>query len=169
MRLSSLSQLKLFKAAFSERSGTDSLVFSSDVFDGLLLRLKTAVKSALAGASTSDQRKAVYANIFGLNRTPFSWQLRNLCEGVRMPVADDEIDRFVASRNKLVHEGHFYCERATDEERVKLAPLATLQAEWFWLLHFVDRLFLRAIDYERTYIDWSTPSQPVPRQLSPAA
>jgi hypothetical protein len=69
-----------------------------------------------------------------------------------MPSYDDEIARFVMSRNKLVHEGHFYCERATDQERARVTPLSTVYSEWFWLLHFVDRLFLRAIGYEGKYL-----------------
>lgn len=86
-----------------------------------------------------------------------------------MPVSsdEDEIKRFVAARNKLVHEGHFYCERVTDRERTKVASFATPKAEWFWLLHFVDRLFLRALGYEGQYVDWSTPSKPDVRELRP--
>ena len=161
--------VEMFKAAFLDKSESDSLVFSPEKFDSLLPKLKVAVKGVLDGVSAADERKAVYANFFGLNRIPFPWQLRDLCEAVRMLVGSDEINRFVASRNKLVHEGYFYCERATEQERTRLAPLPTLEAEWFWLLHFVDRLFLRAIDYEGTYIDWSIPTSRTSRQLSPAA
>ncbi len=161
--------VEMLKASFLDKSGSDPLIFSSDKLDGLRPKLQAAIKKVLSDTSAADQRDAVYANIRGLNRTPFRRQLQDLCKAVRMPVDNDEIKRFVASRNKLVHEGHFYCERATEQERAELAPLPSLQSEWFWLLHFVDRLFLRAIDYEGMYIDWSIPTSRTPRQLSPAA
>jgi hypothetical protein len=82
-----------------------------------------------------------------------------------MSLSADELERFVASRNKLVHEGHFYCERATDQESAKIRPLQDVRSEWFWLLHFVDRLFLRALGYEGPYIDWSSPNNPSPKRL----
>ena len=160
--------VEMLKAEFVERSGARPLVFSDEEFDALVPELKRALRGVIVN-STADQRKDVYANVLGLNRIPFSSQLRELCAAVRMAGPDEEVRRFVASRNKLVHEGHFYCERATEREKARLPPLLTVQLEWFWLLHFVDRLFLRAIGYEGTYLDWSIPSSPIPRQLGPVA
>lgn len=160
--------VEMLKAEYADKSGAHSLIFPPKDFGVLVPKMKKTVKDVFVN-STADQRAEVYANMSNLNRTPFSSQLRQLCAAVRMPVQEEEINRFVASRNKIVHEGRFYCERATDKERAKLAPLPTLQSEWFWLLHFVDRLFLRAIGYEGTYIDWSNPSSPTRRQLSPNA
>ncbi len=72
-------------------------------------------------------------------------------------MVQEDLRRFVASRNRLVHEGCFYSEKASGMERGGLRPLGSLQEEWFWLVHFVDRLVLAAIGYYGEYIDWSRP------------
>jgi hypothetical protein len=160
--------VEMLKAGYLDRIGSSGLVLDEDDFESRLPRLKTAIKPALDGL-TSKQRKNVYGNLRGLNRVAFASQLQLLCDAIRMPLEPGDLGRFVASRNKLVHEGHFYCEKSTERERAKVPPLPSVTHEWFWLLHFVDRLFLRAVGYEGQYIDWSTPGSPALRHLSPGA
>ncbi len=160
--------VEMLKAGHLDRIGSSGLILDEDDFEDRLPQLQTAIKSALAGL-TSNQRKSVYGNLRGLNHVAFATQLQLLCDSVRMPLESDDLGRFVASRNKLVHEGHFYCEKSTERERAKVPPLPSVTHEWFWLLHFVDRFFLRAVGYEGPYIDWSTPGSPAPRHLSPGA
>jgi hypothetical protein len=149
--------VEMLKAEFMTLSGLPSDIVSPETFDAVVPGLKTAVKEGLPGSARKEQRDALYSNILGLNRTPFATQLQRLCSAVQMPLATGELKRFVYSRNKLVHEGGFYCERATNDEKAKLQPLPDVFSEWFWLLHFVDRLFLRSINYEGPYINWSKP------------
>lgn len=151
--------VEMLKAEFMTLSGSSPDIVSPEAFDAVVPKLRKAVKQALPG-STPKERAALYSNISGLNRTPFASQLQHLCSVVRMPIAAEELKRFVYSRNKLVHEGRFYCERATNDEKAKLQPLPDVLSEWFWLLHFVDRLFLRSINYEGPYINWSKLGQP---------
>jgi hypothetical protein len=160
--------VEMLKAEYATIEGGDFLIVPRRDFDARVPALKKALKTGLPN-STPEQRCAIYSNLKGVNRTPFSLQLQRLCAAVQMSLSKDELDRFVASRNKLVHEGHFYCERATDQESAKLRPLPDVRSEWFWLLHFVDRLFLRALGYEGPYIDWSSPGNPSPRHLLPSA
>ena len=49
---------------------------------------------------------------------------------------EEDVRRFVGSRNKLVHEGRFYCEVASEKERSALPPLQDPTHEYYWL---VDR------------------------------
>lgn len=156
--------VEMFKAEFVEKLAGPSWALPREEFAQMMPKFKEAIRGLLPG-STAEQRRSINANLLGLNRIPFSTQLRELCEAVGMSLENEGLSRFVASRNKLVHEGRFYCERATEEEKRRLTPLPRPVDEWFWLVHFVDRLFLRAIGYEGEYIDWSVPSSPEVRQL----
>ncbi len=160
--------VEMLKAGYLDRIGSSGLILAEDEFEDRRRQLKKAIKTALDDL-TPHQRKSVYGNLRGLNRDAFEAQLQRLCTAIRMPLESDDLRRFVVSRNKLVHEGHFYCEKPTERERAKVAPLPSVTHEWFWLLHFVDRLFLRAVGYEGPYIDWSTPGSPAPCHLSPGA
>ena len=158
--------VEMLKAAYVDIQDRRSLVLPADEFGSKIPEVKAEIKKIFS-ASTGQQRKYLYANLLGLNRIPFSFQMRQLCRAIRMRLKDKELRRFVASRNKLVHEGHFYCDRATNDEKEKIAPLSSPVSEWFWLIHFVDRLFLRAIGYEGPYIDWTIPGSPTTKELTP--
>jgi hypothetical protein len=80
--------------------------------------------------------------------------LRRLCKFLGVTVSASELERFVQSRNKLVHFGKFYCQAATAEEREKAPPLATPLEEFRFLVNFLDRIFLKLLGYSGTYIDW---------------
>lgn len=151
--------VEMLKAEYLSASGVSHLVIGQDLFQTLVPDLKKVMKLKLPNVTAID-RAALYANLAGLNRAPFNKQIQGLCTAVGMPLFEGELERFVSSRNKLVHEGRFYCERATEREKTKLPPLASQSAEYFWLLHFVDRLFLRGLGYEGPYIDWSAPGAP---------
>lgn len=161
--------IEMLKAAFQKVSGVPSLAMPGEEFEKLRPALQKGVKGAIRGATTAAERGVMYENLGGLNRLPFPTQIRRLCAAVGLPLAEGDVRRFVLSRNKLVHEGYFYCESATELERTELVPLGTPVEEWFWLLHFVDRVFLRAIGYEGEYIDWSRPGAPQPARLRPTA
>src|SRR5215475_5781400 len=51
------------------------------------------------------------------HNTPFDQLIERLCAYLDLAVAQDDIRLFVTCRNKLVHEGRFYCRAATSEER----------------------------------------------------
>ena len=160
--------VEMLKASYAVESGLDVLAFSRQEFEQLRPELLRGIKNSLASAGEATQRAAIYANAGALNRIPFSRQLGRLCKAAGFVVTDEEIQRFVASRNKLIHEGQFYCDCATTREKSRIAPLSDHISEWFWLLHFADRLVLRAINYVGPYIDWSTPESPGQRELKPA-
>ncbi len=161
--------VEMLKAAFQDATRTSSLAIALEDFEKLRPALKEAVKDAIVGETTPEQRCVVYENLAGLNRVPFSAQLRRLCSAVKLPLDDTDLRRFVASRNRLVHEGHFYCEKASERDRDALTPLGSQVEEWFWLLHFVDRLFLKAAGYSGAYVDWSVPGKPKIGNLWPTA
>ncbi len=118
------------------------------------------MKKAISDKTTQTERSIIYSNLGGLNRKRFKQQLRELLDALGLDYCDNDLSRFVASRNKLVHEGRFYCEMASNQERTRIIPFDSPSIEWFWLLHFVDRIILKASGYRGPCLNWSTPEDP---------
>ena len=126
----------------------------------IMKAIKKAIKKEIEDETTEKQRKIIYSNLDGLNRKTFKQQLRELPDALKLDYCNNDLNRFVASRNKLVHEGRFYCEKASDQERTRIIPFDSPSIEWFWLLHFVDRIMLKASGYKGPCLNWSTPEDP---------
>jgi hypothetical protein len=75
----------------------------------------------------------------GLFRQSFRRKLAHLIEKTSAGISNDEIGRFVASRNSLVHNGVFLTK--------------DFSVEWKTIVSFVDRLFLAFLGYRGPYID----------------
>ena len=114
------------------------------------------MRGAIKNKTTSTQRSIIYSNLGGLNRTTFKDQLRELLAAIDLDYCDDDLKRFVASRNMLVHEVRFYCEKASNQGKDSILPFDSPTKEWFWLLHFVDRIILKASGYSGPCLNWST-------------
>lgn len=119
-----------------------------------------------AGVARSDMDLvASRAKIEGLNRASFRRTLKGLCQSIGLKPPRNEIELFIASRDQLVHTGQFYCEAATSEERERLAPLADVTAEFFFLVSFLDRIFLKLFGYSGPFTDWRKPDGSLISQL----
>jgi hypothetical protein len=66
-------------------------------------------------------------------------------------VDEKDVQLFVKSRNKLIHTGHYYCEAATEEERVTTPPLENRFEEYKFIINFIDRVFLKIFQYSGEY------------------
>jgi hypothetical protein len=84
--------------------------------------------------------------------TSFAAELRQLCDLATFDAVEDEIRDFKNSRNTLVHEGSFWCEAATRGR--KPARFTEAWLEYFFLVSFADRFFLRMLGYSGAYLDW---------------
>jgi hypothetical protein len=58
------------------------------------------------------------------------------------------------SRDYLVHTGEFYCDCAKPKDRAEVTPLPDPTTEFFFLVSFLDRLFLKLLGYSGQYADW---------------
>lgn len=157
--------VEMLRAELHQLVSHRSSILSPETFDKVKTALRKAIKAELSGPEMAPKRGILYGNLSGLNRVPFAEELEGICDRVGFDASDSEVRQFVASRNKLVHEGRFYCERASERERRRVRPLKSLTEEWFSLLHFVDRLFLRCAGYRGPYIDWSKPGEPSEAEL----
>ena len=112
-----------------------------------------------------DSRKAMCNNkkVLELNRRSFAYFLKKLCRHIDLRIGEDDIKLFVQCRNKLVHDGRFYCAIATPDEQNECKPLPSKSHEYRFLVNFLDRVFLKLLGYNGPYIDWRIPSNPIHR------
>jgi hypothetical protein len=112
-----------------------------------------------------DSRKAMCNNkkVLELNRRSFAHFLKKLCRHIDLRIGEDDIKLFVQCRNKLVHDGRFYCAIATPDEQNECKPLPSKSHEYRFLVNFLDRVFLKLLGYNGPYIDWRIPSNPIHR------
>jgi hypothetical protein len=141
--------------------GVSRFAMPEPEFDGIRQNIKDALRQTLrAQGIESEIRDRIYSNLPGLNNTPFEQLIERLCDYLELAVAQDDIRLFVTCRNKLVHEGRFYCRAATDNERERRPPLASPVLEYMFLVNFLDRIFLKLLGYDGPYIEWRS-SRPV--------
>jgi hypothetical protein len=72
---------------------------------------------------------------------------------------EEEVKLFVESRNSLIHKGDFYYNTAEPRKRKK-CPLSSAVEEYFFLVNFLDRVFLKLFGYSGPYMDWRQPFSP---------
>lgn len=112
-----------------------------------------------------DSRKAMCNDkkVLELNRRSFAYFLKKLCRHIDLRIGEDDIKLFVQCRNKLVHDGRFYCAIAIPDEQNECNPLPSKWHEYCFLINFLDRVFLKLLGYSGPYVDWRTPGNPVHR------
>jgi len=112
-----------------------------------------------------DYRKAMCNDkkVLELNRRSFAYFLKKLCRHIDLRINEDDVRLFVQCRNKLVHYGRFYCAMATPEERNECNPLPSKSHEYYFLVNFLDKVFLKLLAYSGPYVDWGTSGNPVHR------
>lgn len=151
--------LEFLKTVFLRipKLGASRFVVPKEIFGPLEKSIKSSIKPILNNAGlSSEKRKLIYANLMALNNVPFEELINQLCHYLNLEMPERAIKLFVACRNKLVHEGAFYCKSATEEERARCQPLPNPWSEYAFLVSFLDRILLRILDYDGPFIDWSS-------------
>jgi hypothetical protein len=150
-------------------SSAKEFVLDQEDFKKHVQPISEAIEKILQqGGLEKNDRKAICSEkkIEGLNKRAFRYFIGKLCKQIDLKVEENEIKLFVACRNKLVHMGRFYCEVANNEERIECPPLPSETDEYFFLVNFLDRIFLKLLGYSGTYIDWRAPERPDRSQLA---
>lgn len=80
----------------------------------------------------------------------FRQQISETHRALQLDMDADQARRFVRSRNELVHEARFVCQRDAPPNDW---PYQSPAAEYFAMLLFVDRLLLRTIGYRGPFVD----------------
>jgi hypothetical protein len=130
-------------------------VMPERTFAQMRSKFQDALRSILKEQGIENEARAsIYGNLLELNHTSFRRLIEQLCAYIDLIVEPDDIKLFVECRNKLVHEGRFYCTAATSRESERCQPLASSLLEYMFLVNFLDRIFLKLLDYGGPYIEW---------------
>lgn len=117
-------------------------IMDTRAFRELRDTLKKSISEFVKGSNfslKSTQEKELQNKLDGFNYRSFRSKLYEMLSYFRVPISDDEIATFVRSRNQLVH---YFSFKTSDEAQ-----------EYSQLLHFLDKLLLRMLDYEGFYIN----------------
>jgi hypothetical protein len=150
--------LEGLKHAFIHRSTSlvSEFVISEEKFETLKAELMTAIDNVLKSDLDIDksqrQSLADKNKVLGLNRRSFGSILGKLFQEINFQPSRKETDLFVRSRNKLVHAADFYCRAATSTERADCEPLSTPFEEYCFMVNFLDRIFLKLLNYSGEYV-----------------
>lgn len=149
--------LEKLKSVFIKRymSGTSEFIVKTRDFDALVPQIKDEIERILAAAGVVKKKRADIAGagkIKFLNRKSFEYYISKLIKEIKLKVSPSDVKLFVRCRNKLVHQGEFYAEVATTEEIAECPPLPTAKEEFFFMLDFLDRIFLKLVGYSGPYI-----------------
>jgi len=122
-------------------------------FKNLTKSMAQVIDRDLAGKADENAQRTLRDNLPSINRTPFKSIVKALCAQIGLE-RDVDIDLFVKCRNSLVHTGKFYCFRASRAEKEKYDVLAGPDIEYFFLVHFLDRVFMALLGYRGPYLNW---------------
>lgn len=121
-------------------------------------KVRALVEKHLVAIHPSDEAaralicEQVASRSTGILNPTFAEQIRNACIRLRIQVEESDLGFFVKSRNELVHEARFVCQKKPPSDW----PYSTPEAEYFSMLRFVDRFVLRTIGYRGPYVDRSS-------------
>lgn len=154
--------IEMLKSVFLDLPGTglDKHILDPTIFSRAHPEIKREIKKTLEPVTASAQRANLYKNLTALNRRSFGELLREITKQLGLGADDQDIELFVRCRNKLIHEGRFHCEVASQTERKTCKPLSNATEEFFFLVSFLDRVFLRLLGYRGPHVDWSSPGKP---------
>lgn len=161
--------MEMLKKAFLENEPELEYIIKENDFKNLQLELETAFEDVFKQCTNSKSRKLFNNNIKGINRRPFRIILQKLCKKINLQVENDYLQSVVDSRNKLVHEGNFLCESGDIEEKYRniedYPQFQDPEHEYYFLMNFVDKCFLKLLGYKGIYYKWMSASQPKKEKL----
>jgi hypothetical protein len=156
----------------SSKSITQSII-KEDCFSSKKSAIKSALNEAIEQSVNQENeekseservkikeeiKNKMFAKISELNRISFKEILRNLCDDINLQITPDDLQSIVDSRNKLIHEGKFLCQ--SDNAKNKYKDIEKYPQfkdpihEYFFLVNFIDKCFLKMLCYKGFYLNW---------------
>lgn len=176
--------MEMLKDSFIRSKPVTQNIIKEEYFS----RKKSSIKSALSEAieqSVNEENKEkneqekvnikkeikekMFAKISELNRISFKEILRNLCDDISLQIDPDELQSIVDSRNKLIHEGKFLCQSDNIKNKYKdiekYPQFEDPVHEYFFLVNFIDKCFLKILSYKGPYINWKNIDEMIEEEL----
>lgn len=151
--------MEVLKDVFLNLSDTSvaEFVTKSTRFKKIISDLKDAIQPILQKNNLDISSETLGEKLPDINRRTFKEILADICKRIDLQLTAEDTQRFIQSRNSLVHHGRFKC-----EEKSRGAEDTQLFEEFCYLMNVLDKVFLRLLEYHGHYIDRRIASQPNP-------
>jgi len=126
-------------------------------FSKLERKLKNAIRNQLTNDDNKEMRARLYQNIDCINRTSFFEIITDFNQILLCDFKETDIKAIVNSRNTLIHTGNF----SSAKNDVNTKKRSKLLEEYFFIMHFMDKIFLKIIGYKGPYWSWEHGLPPV--------
>jgi hypothetical protein len=126
-------------------------------FNKIISDLKDAILPILQKNNLDISSETLSEKLPDINRRTFKKILADICKRIDLQLTAEDTQRFIQSRNTLIHKGRFKC-----EEKSRGAEDTQLFEEFCFLMNVLDKVFLRLLEYHGQYMDRRVPSQPNP-------
>ncbi len=159
--------MEALKAALQKlpRVNVQEYILDDSDFKSIRRKIEKFVRDELKAENVGPtQRDAICKKLSELNRRPFKAILKGLFDYIDLRVDEQDLALFVKSRDSLVHQGRFYYETATLDDRKQVEPFHSEIEEYCFLVNFLDRVFLKLLGYGGPYIDRRMPNQQIHRE-----
>lgn len=150
-----LEMLKNYTIAMYE-SEIDGKIVNKKIFSCLISQITQEIHQKLGNGKKAS---LLLQNIKGANRIPFSDIISILCEKVEYKIDKEDLSLAIKIRNSLIHNGYYYNRFALESEIKKYPQLNSDGSEYFFLVNFLDKLFLRLFNYHGQYVNNSNPQK----------
>lgn len=104
--------------------------------------IREALKPILSKYLPELKPEEAFESFSEINRPSFRKILENGLKKMEFNVKGRELDLFVKSRNSLIHQGRFYCETATSDQKIACTPLKDISEEYIFISNFLSKVFL---------------------------
>ena len=152
--------MEVLKDVFLNLSDTpvEEFVTKPHRFRKIISDLKAAILPILQKKNLNITTETLSEKLPDLNRRSFRQILDDICKRIGLQLTEEDTQRFIQSRNELVHTGRF----KSEEKSRGAEDIQPLIEEFCFLMSVLDKVFLRLLDYHGHYIDRSVASQPNP-------
>ncbi len=151
--------MEVLKDIFLNLSDTPvaEFVTKPNRFKKVIAQLKDAILPVFSNHSLKITAETLSEKLPDINRRTFREILDDIFKQIDLQLTEGDTQRFIQSRNSLVHTGRF-----KSEEKARGSDTEPLIDEFCFLMSVLDKVFLRLLEYHGQYIDRRVPSQPNP-------
>ena len=109
--------------------------------------IKTNIEPILKIYFPEEAVESTLGKIYQLNRVPFETILINGFAQIKFAPVKQDLELFIMNRNSLVHQGRFYSETATDDQKERCPPLKSAEEDYIFTSNFLVEVFLALLGY----------------------
>ena len=110
--------------------------------------IKEALETVLKRHLPAEEVTNALDKVYQLNKISFETILKKGFEEIKFTPNPYELMLFVNNRDSLVHQGRFYSETATNNQKAKCKPLGSPGEDYMFVSNFLSRVFLALLGYK---------------------